>query len=48
MFKTILDANKDQDGGTLQVSSTGLLYLKFHSEQITSEYYMVRKADENF
>ena len=48
MFKTILDANKDQDGGTLQVSSTGLLYLRFSSEQITSEYYMVRKADENF
>ena len=48
MFKTILYSNKDQDYGTLSVSSTGLMELQFYSKNIKSEYYMVRKSEENF
>ena len=48
MFKTVLYANKDQDYGTLKLSSVGLLHLQFISDTIVSNYYMVRKADEGF
>lgn len=48
MFKTVLYANKDQDYGILKLSSAGLLHLQFTSNIITSNYYMVRKADEGF
>jgi len=48
MLKNILQANKDQDYGLLKLSATGLLYLQFKSDKISSEYYMIRKADENF
>ena len=48
MFRSILQANKDQDYGLLKLSSTGLLHLQFKSNLISSEYYMIRKADENF
>ena len=48
MFKTVLYANKDKDYGTLRLSSVGLLHLQFISDTITSNYYMVRKADESF
>ena len=48
MFKTVLYANKDQDYGTLKLSSVGLLHLQFISDTITSNYYMVRKAEEGF
>ena len=48
MFKTVLYANKDQDYGILKLSSIGLLHLQFISDTITSDYYMVRKADESF
>ena len=47
-IKSILNANKDQDYGTLSVSSTGLMELQFYSKNIKSEYYMVRKSEENF
>lgn len=48
MFKSILNANKDQDYGILKLSSEGLMNLQFISGEIVSEYYMVRKADGGF
>jgi len=48
MFKTILQANKDMDGGTLYLSSMGLMKLEFNSDDIASEYFMVRKAETSF
>ncbi len=41
MIKTILTANRDAESGTLQVSKMGLMKLKFQTENIYSEYYMV-------
>lgn len=41
MVKTILTANRDAEGGRLQVSKMGLMRLEFKNETITSEYYMV-------
>jgi hypothetical protein len=48
MFKTIIHVNKDMDGGKLCVSEMGLLNLKFQKEEITSEYFMSRKAEREF
>ena len=48
MFKTIIHANKDMDGGKLYLSEMGLLNLKFQKEGITSEYFMSRKAEREF
>ena len=48
MFKTILAANKDMESGTLKLAKGGLLQLKFNTENITSEYSMVRKAETSF
>jgi len=47
-FKTILNANKDMEEGTLNISSMGLIEMKFKSDSISSEYYMVRKAETEF
>jgi hypothetical protein len=48
MFKTILQANKDMDGGVLYLSSMGLMKLEFNADSISSEYFMVRKAETSF
>jgi hypothetical protein len=48
MFKTILQANKDMDGGVLYLSSMGLMRLEFNSDDIFSEYFIVRKAETTF
>ena len=48
MFKTIIHSNKDMEGGKLCVSEMGLLNLKFQKDDITSEYYMSRKAEREF
>jgi hypothetical protein len=42
IFKDILNSNKDQDFCTLQLSNTGILKLKFESEDINSEYFIAR------
>ena len=47
-FKTILQANKDMAGGKLLLSSMGLMRLDFNLDDITSKYFMVRKAETNF
>ena len=47
-FKTIIHANKDMEGGTLKISSLGLIEFKFNNEDVSSEYYMVRKAETEF
>ena len=47
-FKTILQANKDMAGGKLLLSSMGLVRLDFNLDDITSKYYMVRKAETEF
>lgn len=48
MFKTILQSNKDMDGGVLYLSSMGLMRLEFNSDDIFSEYFIVRKAETTF
>ena len=47
-FKTILQANKDMDGGKLLLSSMGLMRLDFSLDDISSKYFMVRKAETDF
>tara|TARA_R110000803_G_scaffold210535_1_gene282572 strand:+ start:729 stop:1463 length:735 start_codon:yes stop_codon:yes gene_type:complete len=47
-FKTILQANKDMNGGELVLSSMGLMRLDFSLDTITSQYYMVRKSESEF
>ena len=48
MLKTILQANKDMDGGKLYLSTMGLMKLEFSNNGISSEYFMVRRAETNF
>jgi hypothetical protein len=48
MFKTILSANKDMESGTLKLAKGGLLQLKFNTDEISSEYFMIRKAETDF
>ena len=48
MLKTILQANKDMEGGQLHLSSMGLMKLEFENESITSKYFMVRRAETEF
>lgn len=46
ILKSILSANKNMSEGKLLVNEEGLLKLKFSDKKnITSEYYLVRKAD---
>ena len=47
-FKTIIHANKDMEEGTMKISSMGLIEFKFKNEEVSSEYYMVRKAETDF
>ena len=47
-FKTVIHANKDMEEGTLKISSMGLMEFKFKTDEVTSEYYMVRKAETDF
>ena len=47
-FKTILQANKDMEGGKLYLSSMGLMKLEFSLDKITSKYFVVRKAETEF
>ncbi len=42
VFKDILSANKDQDGGTLKLSDVGIMKLNFSSKEIESEYFVAR------
>jgi hypothetical protein len=48
MFKTILQANKDMEGGKLLLSSMGLMKLSFDFDDISTTYYMVRRAESEF
>jgi hypothetical protein len=48
MFKTILSANKDMGGGTLYLSSMGLMKLEFSNDGMNSEYFVLRKAETIF
>jgi hypothetical protein len=48
MFKTILSANKDMESGTLKLAKGGLLQLRFNTDEISSEYFMIRKAETDF
>ncbi len=47
-FKTILQANKDMEGGKMYLSSMGLIQLEFSLDKITSKYFVVRKAETEF
>jgi len=48
MLKTILQANKDMDGGKLYLSTMGLMRLQFSNNGISSDYFMVRRAETSF
>lgn len=48
IFKMILQANKDMDSGKLYLSKGGLLKLEFESENTSSEYFIIRKAETTF
>jgi len=48
MLKTILQANKDMEGGKLYLSTMGLMKLEFSNNGISSEYFMVRRAETEF
>jgi len=48
MLKTVLQANKDMEGGSLYLSTMGLMKLEFNSDLIASEYFMVRRAETEF
>jgi len=48
MLKTILQANKDMEGGKLYLSTMGLMKLEFSNNGISSEYFMVRRAEAEF
>ena len=48
IFKTILHANKDMGGGKLFLSSMGLIQMDFELEDISSRYFIVRKAETEF
>jgi hypothetical protein len=48
ILKTILQSNKDMEGGKLYLSTMGLMSLEFSNNGITSQYFMVRKAETNF
>lgn len=48
MLKTILQANKDMEGGKLYLSTMGLMRLEFSNNGISSEYFMVRRAETKF
>lgn len=46
MFKEILAAHKDMDSGIISINEEGLMKIKFSDQQnLTSEYYLIRKAD---
>jgi hypothetical protein len=47
-FKNILNANKDLKSGTMYLCDEGLMKLVFESEEIKSEYFIVRKAEDSF
>ena len=48
VFKTILHVNKDMDSGKLCLSSSGLMKLEFKTENITSEYFIIRKSETSY
>lgn len=43
LFVNILKANKEMEYGILKVSSEGLIKLNFNSEEISSEYFILRR-----
>ena len=48
ILHTIFQANKDMDGGKLYLSTMGLMRLEFSNNGISSEYFMVRRAETEF
>ena len=42
IFKDILNANKDQNPGSLKLSKSGILKFNFNSDEIESEYFVAR------
>lgn len=43
VLAVILKANKDMDGGILKINSEGLMKINFESENISTEYYLLRR-----
>ena len=48
VLKTILQANKDMEGGKLFLSTMGLMRLQFSNNGVSSDYFMVRRAETTF
>ena len=47
-FKTILNFNKDMEEGKLYLSNMGLMKLEFKTDDIVSEYFLIRKAETSY
>ena len=41
-LKDIFSANKDADRGVLKVSAQGMIQLNFYSDEMESEYFVLR------
>ena len=48
LLKMILQANKDIESASLQLSDMGLMKLTFKNETVSSEYFMVRESGSSF
>lgn len=48
IFKTILNFNKDMEEGKLYLSDMGLMKLEFQNDKISSEYFLIRKAETSY
>jgi len=48
MLRLILQANKDMETGTFKLSDMGLVQMNFQTDSISSEYFMVRRAETGF
>ena len=48
VFKTLLYANKDMEEGKLSISEMGLMKIEFKTDNVSSTYHMVRKAETDY
>lgn len=44
-LKDIFSANKDMDRGTLKITSDGMVQINFYSDEIESEYFIIRNEE---
>jgi hypothetical protein len=47
-IKNILDSNKDTNNGIIKISTKGLINFVFKTENITSNYFLLPKQDDDY